>query len=94
MKLFNKGIKFTLAAIAVSSFIVGCGGEEAKKETTAQASAPQKTETAAPAPAAEPIVLKFGYENNPGEPFDLGAQKWQELLNERSKGTMKIELYP
>lgn len=72
MNLFNKGIKLTLAAIAVSSFIAGCGGEEAK-EAAPVASASQNT--AAPAPAAEPIVLKFGYENNPGEPFDEGAKK-------------------
>ena len=91
MNLLNKGIKLTLAAIAVSSFIVGCGGEEAK-EAAPTASASQNS--AAPAPAAEPIILKFGYENNPGEPFDEGAKKWQELLNERSKGTMQIELYP
>ena len=72
MNFFNKGIKLTLAAIAVSSFIVGCGGEEAKKETTAQASAPQKTETAAPAPAAEyespqPVIItlfKFLYKSS------------------------------
>ena len=91
MNLLNKGIKLTLAAIAVSSFIVGCGGEEAK-EAAPTASASQNS--AAPAPAADPIILKFGYENNPGEPFDEGAKKWQELLNERSKGTMQIELYP
>lgn len=44
--------------------------------------------------AADQIVLKLGYENNPGEPFDLGCQKWAELLEKKSNGTMKIELYP
>ncbi len=46
------------------------------------------------ASAADQIVLRVGYANNPGEPFDLGCHKWKELLEERSKGTMKIELYP
>lgn len=40
------------------------------------------------------VVLRVGYENHPGEPFDLGCQKWKELLEQRSNGTMKIELYP
>ncbi len=46
------------------------------------------------ASAADEVVLRVGYGNNPGEPFDLGCHKWKELLEERSKGTMKIELYP
>lgn len=44
--------------------------------------------------ANDTIVLRVGYENHPGEPFDLGCQKWKELLEQRSNGTMKIELYP
>ncbi len=40
------------------------------------------------------IVLNVGYGNNPGEPFDLGCQKWKELVAERSGGKMALELYP
>ncbi|HAR79235.1 MAG TPA: hypothetical protein DCR21_00235, partial [Succinivibrionaceae bacterium] len=36
------------------------------------------------AAAADQVVLKLGYENNPGEPFDLGCQKWAELLEKKS----------
>ena len=39
-------------------------------------------------------VLKLGYENNPGEPVDLAAHRWQELAEERSGGRLKLELYP
>ncbi len=44
--------------------------------------------------ASDEVVLRVGYGNNPGEPFDLGCQKWKELIEERSGGSFKIELYP
>lgn len=40
------------------------------------------------------VVVQVGYENNPGEPFDQGVNKWKELLAERSGGSMVIETYP
>lgn len=43
--------------------------------------------------AAE-VTVQVGYENHPGEPFDLGCNEWKRLVEERSNGTMKLELYP
>lgn len=43
---------------------------------------------------AKPVVLQVGYENNPGEPVDLACQEWQKIIEEKSNGTMKIELFP
>ena len=40
------------------------------------------------------VVIQVGYENNPGEPFDKGVNKWKELLEQKSNGTMVIETYP
>lgn len=42
----------------------------------------------------EEIVFQAGYENHPGEPFDQGMNKWAELLEERSGGSMRMELFP
>ncbi len=50
--------------------------------------------TSVSANAADEVVLRVGYGNNPGEPFDLGCQKWKELIEERSGGKFKMELYP
>ncbi|MDR3333400.1 MAG: C4-dicarboxylate TRAP transporter substrate-binding protein [Treponema sp.] len=44
--------------------------------------------------AVKPVVIQIGYENNPGEPVDLGIHRWAELVEQRSKGTMKIEIFP
>ncbi len=49
---------------------------------------------ASAASADDTVVLRVGYGNNPGEPFDLGCHKWKELIEERSGGKFKIELYP
>ncbi len=43
---------------------------------------------------AKPVVLQIGYENNPGEPIDLACHEWQKIIEEKSNGTMKIELFP
>jgi tripartite ATP-independent transporter DctP family solute receptor len=43
---------------------------------------------------AKPIVIQVGYENNPGEPLDLACNEWQKIIEEKSNGTMKIELFP
>lgn len=40
------------------------------------------------------IVFLAGYENHPGEPVHDGMSRWAELLEERSNGTMRMELYP
>ena len=43
---------------------------------------------------AKPVVIQLGYENNPGEPVDLAAHEWQRIIDEKSNGTMKLELFP
>jgi len=43
---------------------------------------------------ANPIVIQIGYENNPGEPLDLGCHEWQKIIAQKSNGAMKIELFP
>lgn len=42
----------------------------------------------------EQIVFQGAYENHPGEPVDEGMKKWAELLEEKSGGSMKMELFP
>lgn len=43
---------------------------------------------------AEEVTIQIGYENHPGEPLDLGCNEWKRLVEEKSNGTMKVELYP
>lgn len=40
------------------------------------------------------VVLRVGYENAVGEPFDWGVRRWKEELEARSGGTMTLEIFP
>lgn len=40
------------------------------------------------------IVLKVAYENKENEPIDIGFKRWKRELENRSFGTMTLELYP
>ena len=44
--------------------------------------------------AAQDVVIKVAYENNPGEPTDLVMNHWAKLVQEASGGTVALELYP
>ena len=40
------------------------------------------------------VTIQIGYENNPGEPIDLACNEWKKILEEKSNGTIKVELFP
>ena len=44
--------------------------------------------------AGDAVEIQIGYENNPGEPVDLGCKEWKRLVEEASGGSMKVSLYP
>ncbi|MGI5173205.1 DctP family TRAP transporter solute-binding subunit [Treponema sp. OMZ 840] len=46
------------------------------------------------AKAGKPVVIQIGFENAMYEPVGQAVQKWKELLEQESKGTMKLEIYP
>ena len=50
--------------------------------------------TAPAAFAQAPIVIKFSHVVAPDTPKGKGAQKFKELAEERTKGRVKVELYP
>lgn len=42
----------------------------------------------------KPVLIQIAYGNQPGEPIDLAANEWARLVEERSNGTMKVEIFP
>ena len=48
---------------------------------------------AAPA-AAEEVTLQIGFENSISEPIGQALEKWQQLVEEKGDGSLKIELFP
>lgn len=84
MKVKKKLLAGLISATVLLTFtLTGCGST-----STTPAS------SAAPAASAKKIVIKVGYENNPGEPIDNAMKKMAELVKEKSKDTMELQLFP
>ena len=48
-----------------------------------------------PAPSPEnPMTVQIGFENSLSEPIGQALVKWQELVEEKGDGSLKIELFP
>jgi C4-dicarboxylate-binding protein DctP len=46
------------------------------------------------AQSASPLVIKFSHVVAPDTPKGKGAQRFKELVEERSKGTIQVQVYP
>lgn len=75
----RKVLAILLAGAMMTGLLAGCGSGGGDK--------PQE-------PSGEKVTLQLGFENSLSEPVGQAAQKWAELLEERSEGTMEIVLYP
>jgi len=73
-------ILIALAGILILSFTLSNKSQPAPEE-----SAPEEIQAKA---------LQIGFENSITEPFGQGLVKWQELLDERGDGSLRIELFP
>lgn len=94
----KKVLFYTFALIMVIAFMAGCSGNQTETpsssvQPSSQPSSQPATEQPSETPA-QTVTISIGYVNNPGEPVDLGCQKWAELLEERTNGAMKLVLYP
>lgn len=96
MKL-RKVTALTLAGAMAAATLTACGNSGTADTTTAAAADNGSAETTAAA-AADPsdaeVVLQVAFENSISEPVGEGWVKAQELIKEKSGGTMAIEIYP
>lgn len=68
--------------------LAGCSGNPASGEP---ASPDDGGQTAL---EETPIVLSLAHESNIGESITVAAEKWKELVEERSGGSIQIDLFP
>lgn len=97
MKL-RKVMALTLAGVMAATTLTACSGSKAEEpaatEAATEAAEAAETETADTGSAEPEIVLQVAFENSITEPVGEGWKKAQELLKEKSGGTMAIEIYP
>ncbi len=73
-----------LASMMALSLLTGCGSTAATDNSAA----------AADTTSADATVIRVGFENSLSEPFGQGLEKWKALVDEKSNGTLELELYP
>lgn len=93
LRLKTKGIA---AVIAVSLLAACSGGGSASGSATPSSVAPAATaggESAAPA-AMDPQTIRLPHCCADGSHFDVGAEKFAELVKEKTNGAITVEVFP
>ena len=83
-----------LAVLMIGATLFGltaCGGS--KQEEAPKTEAPAQEQSQEAASTTPQVTVQIAYENFPGEPTDLAANEWARLIEERSGGTMKAEIF-
>jgi tripartite ATP-independent transporter DctP family solute receptor len=84
----------------VLGMLAGCGGSTASTSSAPAAAAPAADSSAAAAPAADAApagatyTIKLGHACSSAHPYNQGAAKFKELVEERTNGAITVELYP
>jgi TRAP-type transport system periplasmic protein len=86
MKL-KKLLAFVTASAMTVALLTACNSSS-NSDVASSAS------TASSASSSDKVTLQLGFENSLSEPVGQAAQKWADLLAEKSGGTMEIVLYP
>jgi len=88
-------ISLVLTASMMAAMLAGCGGSSTASTTAAPAApAAQETkaaEAAAPAASGDTITIIMGHEGNDDLPDGIMALKFNELIEEKSNGRIKVD---
>lgn len=87
----------TMAAVMAAAGLTACGGGSTAagtQNTVDNQDTAGAAQTEAEAPSGDVITLQVAFENSASEPVGEGWKKAQELLAEKSGGSMAIEIYP
>lgn len=97
----NAKVMSLMLAAAMAFGLTGCGGSSESATTAAQTqveageAAGSETEAAdSSAAAADATVIKLGTTVNEQDSFQVAAEKFAELVAERTNGAYVIEIYP
>lgn len=94
----RKYLALILAGVMALS-MTACGGGSTSSEQPADGGAAAAddgagTDAAAPAASGDVVTINVGYENATTEPAAKAVEKWKELVEEKSGGSIALELFP
>ncbi|WP_320956312.1 C4-dicarboxylate TRAP transporter substrate-binding protein [Enterocloster asparagiformis] len=68
--------------------------QEAQTESAASKESQETSTETAQTPERNVLTIQIGFENTTEEPIGKAVEKWAELLEAESNGTMKLQLFP
>ena len=83
----KKRILALLLVLLLGVLVVGCGQQQ-------EAEQPEPEAEQAESEQVEPIVVKFAHEEIPGSVQDMYAQKFKEVLEEKTGGKIQVQIFP
>ncbi len=86
-----------MAGVMAAMSLSACGGSSSTTTETTVAAADNGSGDSATTDSGSTnaeVVLQIAFENSISEPLGQGIEKAQEILKEKSGGTMAIEIYP
>jgi len=93
MKLKKLLALATASALAVT-MLAACSSGSSTSGSGAASGSSAGSSSSTPAPSGDKVTLQLGFENSLTEPVGQAAQKWADLVAEKSNGTIEIVLYP
>lgn len=79
MKLLKQKLSLVLVMVLTIMFLFGCGNSDSNK--------PQEVKE-------EKIILKVGCENNTEHYYYRGLEKFKQIVEQETNGTVEIQIYP
>ncbi|MBP3312736.1 MAG: TRAP transporter substrate-binding protein DctP, partial [Butyricicoccus sp.] len=75
---------------AMAFSLTACGGSQSPSNSSASSSGASGASDS----SAAAVTINVGYENAVTEPAAKACEKWKELVEEKSGGSIKLELFP
>lgn len=90
----NNAITLLAVILAAMLLFTGCGGGNAGNAGGSDAGTAENNQTEPDQTTNEPIVAKLSHSLSTTSQYQAGAERFKELVEERTGGAIKIEIYP
>ncbi|RXT07212.1 DctP family TRAP transporter solute-binding subunit [Ammoniphilus sp. CFH 90114] len=98
-KVVYKKVVATVSAAILAFSLSACGGGSQETGSSNNSSSPAPAPASSPASSGgggseAPLIVKFSHVGTPDSPKGQGADKFKEVLEAKSGGKIKVEVFP